>query len=90
MMKVLSLILLFLTTLGINAALACDVCQKNQPKVLENITHGVGPQGTIDFVITWSAVVIVVLTLFFSIKYLIRPKEQQLSHIKNVIVHENF
>lgn len=89
-MKTLSLILLFICGWGLQAAIACDVCQKNQPKVLENITHGVGPQGTLDFVITWSAVVIVVLTLFFSIKYLIRPKEQQLSHIKNVIVNENY
>lgn len=65
---------------------ACDVCQNNQPKVLKNITHGTGPQGNIDYVIIWSALIIVALTLFFSLKYLIRPNENACDHIKNSII----
>ncbi len=70
--------------------LACDLCKKNQPKGLENITHGEGPSGNIDYIITWSAIVLVAITLFFSIKYLIRPKENRPDHIKNIVWDKNF
>lgn len=71
------------------AALACELCKKNQPKVLENITHGAGPTGTLDYVITWSAVVLVAITLALSIKFLIRPKEGRTDHIKNIVLHQH-
>lgn len=71
-----------------SSALACEVCKKNQPKVLENITHGSGPTGTIDYIITWSAVVIVTITLVMSIRFLIRPKETGVDHIKNIVMNQ--
>lgn len=67
-------------------ALACDVCQNNQPKGLENISHGSGPESQWDMVIIWTAAVIVVLTLFFSLKYLIKPNEKAKDHIKNIVL----
>lgn len=70
--------------------LACELCKKNQPKGLENITHGEGPSGNMDYIITWSAVVLVAITLFFSIKYLVRPKEDSPDHIKNIVWDKNF
>lgn len=73
----------------IQCGLACDVCQQNQPKVLQNITHGPGPSGTIDYVITWVAIVIVLITLWFSIKYLLHPQEQDPGHIKHQILSKN-
>lgn len=72
------------------ALLACDLCKKNQPKGLENITHGEGPSGNWDFVIIWSAVILVAVTLFFSIKYLVRPQENDPGHIKNIVWDKNF
>lgn len=63
---------------------ACEVCQNNQPKILKNITHGTGPQGNTDYIIIWSAIVIVAVTLFLSIKFLVRPKEAAPGHIKNI------
>lgn len=69
--------------------LACDLCEKNQPEVLQGVTHGTGPQGQMDFVITWSAVVIVGLVLFYSIKFLGWPRENSPGHIKNLVVNEN-
>lgn len=69
---------------------ACEVCKKNQPKGLENITHGTGPTGTLDYIITWTAVVIVSVTLFYSIKYLVKPKENNPDHIKNSILNDEF
>lgn len=75
---------------GQGFVLACDLCKKNQPKGLENITHGEGPAGNIDYIITWSAVVLVVITLFFSVKYLVRPKENHPDHIKNIVCDKKF
>ena len=69
---------------------ACPACKKNQPKGFENITHGAGPSGTLDYIIIWSAVIIVGFTLFYSVKYLIRPKENDPDHIKNIVKNEGF
>ncbi|MEX2380507.1 MAG: hypothetical protein WD530_07170 [Vicingaceae bacterium] len=67
-------------------AIACDVCQNNQPKGLENISHGSGPDSQWDMVIIWTAAIIVVLTLIFSLKYLIKPNEKAKDHIKNIVL----
>jgi len=81
-----SILFLFVQQIG----LACDVCKKNQPEILQNVTHGAGPSGTLDYIIIWSAIVIVGFTLFFSIKYLVKPKENNPAHIKNIVKNEGF
>ena len=68
---------------------ACDVCKKQQPTLLQNITHGSGPESKWDYVIIWGAVIIVLFTLFYSIKWLIRPGETSGSHIKRFILNNN-
>ncbi|WP_234364123.1 hypothetical protein [Lunatibacter salilacus] len=65
---------------------ACEVCKSNQPKMLENITHGQGPQGNVDYLITWSAAILVAFTLVFSVIYLVKPKENKPGHIKNIVL----
>lgn len=70
-------------------AIACEVCKKNQPEILQEVTHGPGPQGQWDYLITWAAVVIVAFTLFFSIKFLVRPKEGDPNHVKNIVLKSN-
>ena len=75
--------------LNVPALLACEVCKKNQPKILQNITHGAGPTGTLDYIITWSAVALVTFTLVLSIKFLLRPGETGSEHIKNVVLNTN-
>ncbi|NHE56500.1 hypothetical protein G9Q97_06705 [Cyclobacterium sp. GBPx2] len=65
---------------------ACEVCKSNQPKMLEDITHGQGPQGNVDFLITWTAAILVGFTLIFSVKFLVMPKENRPDHIKNIIL----
>jgi len=70
-------------------AIACEVCKANQPEILQDITHGPGPQGTIDYIITWTAVVIVGITLIISVKLLVWPKEHNQDHIKYLPIHEN-
>lgn len=70
--------------------LACDLCQENQPTGLKNITHGAGPSGNLDFVIIWSAALLTVVVLYFSVKFLLQPKEHSPGHIKNIVWNENF
>ncbi|MBO9617856.1 MAG: hypothetical protein J7539_02375 [Niabella sp.] len=69
------------------AAVACAVCERSQPRVLRGITHGGGPNSKWDYLIVWTAVIIVLATLFCSIKWLIRPGEQSGNHIKRSILN---
>jgi hypothetical protein len=80
------IITLFLST-AYSIAFACEVCKKQQPKVLRGITHGAGPQSSWDYVIVGVMSVIVLITLFYSIKWLVRPGEKETAHIKNSILN---
>lgn len=79
-------ILTTLATLLSLAAFACPVCEKQQPKVLQGISHGAGPQSNWDYVLVWATVFIVALCLYLSIKWLARPGEQREDHIKRTIL----
>ncbi|MES2003441.1 MAG: hypothetical protein V4450_02885 [Bacteroidota bacterium] len=70
-----------------SVASACTVCEKQQPKILRGITHGTGPESNWDLLIVSVAVVIVLFTLFFSIKWLFFPGEQSTGHIKRCILN---
>ena len=72
----------------IQNVMACEVCEKNQPAILRGITHGTGPEGNLDYVIIWSAVIIVLTTMVFFIKYLVWPKEEDPKHIKRTFINE--
>ncbi|WP_027125907.1 hypothetical protein [Gelidibacter mesophilus] len=89
-MKKGTLLAVLLFFVGQYWAVACDVCKENQPKGFENITHGAGPSGNLDYIIIWGAVIIVGFTLVYSLKYLIRPKEGNPDHIKNIVKNEGF
>lgn len=78
-------ILIFLMLLQLTA-LACPVCDQRQPKILRGITHGAGPESVWDYVIIITATVIVVCTLFYSVKWLIKPGEYSEDHIKRFIL----
>lgn len=67
--------------------MACPVCDRNQPKILRGITHGAGPESNWDYIIVWTTVAIVICTLFFSVKWLIRPGEKSDRHIKRFILN---
>ena len=67
--------------------MACPACEAQQPKVLRGITHGAGPSGKWDYFIVYVAVVIVLVTLFYSVKWLIRPGEKSAHHIKRLILN---
>ena len=69
-------------------AVACPVCERNKPKVLQGITHGTGPDSNWDYVIVILIAIIAVLTLFYSVKWLIKPNENNPDHIKFLFINE--
>ena len=76
------LIITLLTILSVHIANACPVCEKQQPKITQGLTHGAGPQSNWDWVIIAIITVITFLTLLYSIKFLIKPNEKNSDHIK--------
>lgn len=68
---------------------ACQACEKQQPELLRGITHGAGPSSNWDYVIILAAVVIVLATLFYTIKWLVIPGEKESSHIKRTVLKFN-
>ena len=85
-MKVLRKMLVIVVFLLANSAvIACEVCQKQQPKILRGITHGGGPQSGWDYVAVWGTVVIVVISLFYTVRWILHPGEKEKEHIKRSI-----
>lgn len=84
MRKIIAILLLLLNSVWV---FACPVCERNQPKILRGITHGAGPESQWDYVIVWSVVAIVLVTLFFSLKWIFRPGETSNNHIKRFILN---
>lgn len=78
----LSIFILFI----VQIAIACPVCEKQQPKITQGLTHGAGPQSNWDWVIIAIISLITVLTLIYSLKYLIKPGEKNEDHIKQSIL----
>jgi formate hydrogenlyase subunit 3/multisubunit Na+/H+ antiporter MnhD subunit len=68
-------------------AIACPVCEQQQPKITKGWTHGAGPQSNWDWVIIGIISVITILTFIYSLKYLIKPKEKNTNHIKHLILN---
>lgn len=71
-------------------SLACEMCSAQQPRLLRGLTHGAGPQGNLDYLIVAAALVIVLLALAWAVKCLVRPGEQDPTHIKRTILQQNF
>ena len=69
------------------STLACPVCEKQQPKILQGITHGAGPQSNWDYLIITVTALIVLVTLFYSIKWLVSPGEKSVTHIKHSLLN---
>lgn len=86
--KIISSLLLMI--LMVSPIFACEVCEAEQPKILQGVVHGPGPESGVDYIITIIAAVIVLFTLVLSIKYLVRPGEKNPDHIKNIILEQNW
>lgn len=68
-------------------ALACKLCEEQQPKWLRGVVHGPGPQSSWDYVIMAVSMVIVLIVLYYSIKFLVKPGEKDPRHVKYSILN---
>ncbi|CAN5338094.1 hypothetical protein BH09BAC6_BH09BAC6_14250 [soil metagenome] len=88
-MKVKSItIRILLTALWLPAsftAIACDACKKQQPKLLQGITHGPGPDSNWDYLIVAVMVIITVYSLYATIRCLVKTEDKNHQDIKNII-----
>jgi uncharacterized protein HemY len=84
MKKILSVVLMLMISAG---AFACPMCEKQQPKILRGVVHGGVPESQWDYVIVWSVAIITAITLFFAVKWIVRPGEKSRNHIKYSILN---
>lgn len=66
---------------------ACEVCEKQQPKILKGISHGTGPQSGWDMPIIYVSGLVVLVTLIYAVKFLVKPNEAAEDHIKRSILN---
>lgn len=78
----------FVTSILFYSAIkACPVCDRaNEKKVFGNAAHGIAPDNQWDYIIVYATIVIAALTLFYSVKWLIKPGEKSAAHIKHIIL----
>ena len=69
--------------------MACPVCEEREPKLTKGLTHGATPDSDWDWVIVAFIAALTILTLVYSIRFLVNPKENQTDHIKNSILTSN-
>lgn len=78
-----------LMLVSIPAALACEVCEEQQPEWLQSVVHGPGPKGPGDYIVMYIGIAIVIAVLILSIKLLVKPGEKRPDHVKYSILHSN-
>lgn len=64
------------------AVIACPTCERNQPKALRGIVHGSVPDSNWDYVAIAITILIAIIALVLSVKWLIKPNETNQDHIK--------
>jgi hypothetical protein len=84
--RILVFILLFLPSLSVYA---CDACKKQQPKFLQGITHGRGPDSNWDYLIVVAMIGITLYVLVATLKCLFKPSEDEAQHIKRMILNDS-
>lgn len=70
------------------ASVACPVCERQKEgKPFKAITHGIGPDSNWDYLTVVVAIIITLLTLFYAVKWLIKPGEKSKNHIKYTVLN---
>lgn len=81
------LVVAFTGVLFFSAVSACPVCERaNEKKIFGIAVHGTAPDSQWDYLIVYVIIIITILTLFYSIKWLIKPGEKSNAHIKHIIL----
>lgn len=86
MKRIISLLMIWMA--GIEVLLACPVCERNQPKILRGVVHGQGPESQWDYPIIFGVIIIVLITAYLSVKWLVRPGEHNKQHIKRTVLED--
>lgn len=82
------IILLFIFIAAGFSSYACPVCERAKAKItFGSLTHGTLPTNKWEYVAVWVVVIMVFLTLFYTIKWLIKPSETNKDHIKYSILN---
>ena len=68
--------------------IACEACKKQQSKILQEITHGAGPDSNWDYLIVMVMIAITLYVLFAAVKCMFRPSEKSGQHIKRMILND--
>lgn len=80
-------ILIVALTLVHTFVVACDVCEKQQPKILRGVTHGAGPEGVWDYVVVGATALVAVVSLIYAVRWTLYPGETARTHIKRSILN---
>lgn len=80
---ILTLTLLFLGFISY----ACPVCERNKTNALAKLGHGSGPDSNWDYIIVVVIGLIAVVTLIYSVMWIIKPGEKNADHIKYSILN---
>ncbi|MFI5159791.1 MAG: hypothetical protein ACHQHN_00870 [Sphingobacteriales bacterium] len=67
--------------------MACEACKKQQPKLLQGITHGPGPDSNWDYLIVSIMVVITAYSFYAMIRYMAKSRDNVHQDIKNSILN---
>ena len=68
---------------------ACPACEKQQPKFLKGIAHGAGPTSNWDYIWVVLIVIAALCTLWFTVKWIVKPGEMNEDHIKRTVLNFN-
>lgn len=67
-------------------AKACEACDLQQPKITRGLTHGAGPKSMWDWVAVAIIMLISIATVYYFIKYLIKPDAKKRIELKNNVL----
>ena len=67
---------------------ACPVCDRAKARAaFGSFTHGVGPTSNWEYLAVWIVIAAVLLSFFYSVKWLIKPADKNPDHIKYSILN---
>lgn len=84
--RILVFMLMHLPSLSVYA---CDACRKQQPKFLQGITHGRGPDSSWDYLIVAVMIALTLYVFIATLKCILRPSENEAEHIKRMILNDS-
>lgn len=81
--------IIFLLAMLINlVAIGCPVCERNKSKAENWLSvHGSSPESNWDYVIVVIVIIVAVASLYYTVKWLINPKENNKEHIKYLFIN---